>query len=348
MNTSNSCWRAVLFSVCLLCAGRAPAITFETVESKDLGNGWFQYDVKMFYDPFFLDAELTSFSVGVTNGVDVADGAAPTNWVNDVSVASWNYSGPAQSRPNEQIFLIHSSATNHMLATNCTSLVSVVTSDLYPSGVTSGNIVGYINSACLVPCPPQMADNSLADHLETIVLVPDLVIKKLLIGPLSYGLDFDWDSDSTDLLQASPDMVHWTNVTYIYGSNGETSWRTNQHLLDHGTYFRLLLAAGEQTTNVAPLTASSARNRSAIKSLPSPSSTPRVISCKPQGDIVSVQVATTPGQGGEVRMVNARGVVLQTQSFNAVSNSVVVNFNSVKVSGAVLFQAVPKNVNPGL
>jgi hypothetical protein len=347
MKSANNFWRALLLLICLLCAGRTQAITFETIQSTDLGGGWFQYDVKLLYDPFFLQADLTEFAVGITNGVDVTDGTTPTNWMNDTNAASWIYSGPSQSRPDEQVFLIHSSATNHMLGTNAISLVSLITSDLHP-GVTSGNIVGYINSACLLPCPPAMADNSPSNHLEIIELVPNLVIKKLLLGPLDYGLLFHWDSDSTDLLQASPDMVHWTNVTYLYGTNGDTLWRTNSHLVDHGTYFRLLLAAGKQTTNVAPLTASSVRLPSATKRVPASPSTPRVLSCKPQGEVVSVQVATTPGQTGQVRMLNSRGVVLQTQPFNATGNSVTVNFNSANVSGAVLFQAVADKMKTGL
>lgn len=347
MKTRSFYWCALLLLVCLLGAGRTLANTFETVESTDLGNGWFQYDVKLFYDPFFLDADISQFAVGITNGVDITDGTTPNNWVNDTRAASWLYSGPyPQPRPNEQIFLLHSSATNHMLGTNATSILGLTTSDIYPAGVVSQDVVGYVNVACLVPCPPEMADNSPADHLETIELVPDLVIKKLLAGPTFYGLIFDWESDSTDLLQGSPDMVHWTNVTYLYGTAGETLWRTNSHLLDNGRYFRLLLAAGFQTTNVAPLSeVPSIRTYPPIKS---PLSRARVTSCKPQGDIVSVQVTTIPGQSGQVRMLNSVGVILQTQPFNATSNSVEVTFSTKSFSGPVLFQVVADKVNTGL
>src|SRR5262249_44530885 len=152
---------------------------------------------------------------------------------------------------------------------------------------------------------------------------------KLLAGPSTYGLIFDWESDSTDLLQRSPDMVHWTNVTYLYGTAGSTLWRTNSHLLDNSRYFRLLLPAGFQTTNVAPLSeVPSIKTSPATKILSTTPNTPRVMTCKPNGDSVSVQVATTPGQSGQVRMLNSRGVVLQTQPFNATSNSVEVTFNT--------------------
>jgi hypothetical protein len=344
MKTPKNFWRALLLLIFLLVLGtaRTQAVTFETVESSYLGNGWFQYDVKMFYDPFFLEADLVQFSINMTNGVDLQDGAPPANWTNDVDAGYWFYAGSApQSRPNEQIFLMHSSATNYMLGTNAVTAFSLYTSEIYPGNVVTANIVGYDIVACLLPCPPAMADNSPTNHLETIVVIPDMVIKNLMVGPSTYGLVFDWPSDSTDLLQASPDMSHWTNVTYLYGTNGETVWTTNQHLLDNGRYFRLLLAAGIQTTNVAPLTASSVRTSSAIKNPPpTTTTTPRVMSCKPNGDIVSVQVATTPGQSGQVRMLNSHGVVLQTQSFTATSDSVVVTFNAKNVSGPMLFQAV--------
>jgi hypothetical protein len=142
MKTPNYYW-ALLFSISLLVAGRAQASTFETIESSYLGNGWFQYDVKMFYDPFFLEADLTQFSVNVTNGVDIELGANPANWNSTANVASWMHTGPAQSRPNEQIFLLHSSATNYLIGTNCTSVFSLVTSEIFPAGVVSGNVVGY-------------------------------------------------------------------------------------------------------------------------------------------------------------------------------------------------------------
>lgn len=315
-----------------------------------LGDGWFQYDVKVLYDPFFLEADLTQFAINITNGVDIELGTMPTNWNATPNLtASWSFTGTnAQTRPNEQIFLMHSSATNYMLGTNATSIVSLVTSDIYPPGVVSGNTVGYINVPCLLPCPPQLADHSPTNHLETIVLIDDPVIKKLLVGPSTYGIVFDWVGDSTEVLQASRDLNNWTNITYLFGTNGETVWTTNQHLLDHGQYFRLLLAAGFQTTNVAPLSEASLRTSPAIKSLSAATGNPRVLGCKLQGDVMSVQVAAVPGQSGQVRMLNFHGVVLQTQPFNAVSNSVVVNFSAGNVSGAVLFQAVADTVKTGL
>jgi hypothetical protein len=342
MKTPSNYWRALLLSICLLVAGRTQAITFETVESTYLGDGWFQYDVKVFYDPFFLEADLVEFGIIMTNGVDAESGATPANWNTTTNIVTWAYTGPyPQSRPNEQIFLMHSSATNYMLGTNAISLTSLVTSEIFPAGVVSANMVGYATVPCLLPCPPEMADHSPTNHLETIVFVPDLVINKLMAGPSVYGLTFDWSSDSTDLLQASPDMIHWTNVTYLWGTAGETLWTTNQHLLDHGRYFRLLLAAGLQTTNVAPISEVPVlKTSAAIKTLGSNSA--RVTGCKVLGDIVSVQVATASGQSCQVRMLNTHGAVLQTQSFTAASNSVVVNFSTKNVTGPILFQAVAR------
>ncbi len=345
MKTLNGYWRVLLLSVCLLAGRSSLAITFETVNSTYLGNGWFQYDVKVFYDPFFLEADMTDFGIEMTNGVDVDYGADPTNWASEpTNHAFWTYTGSyPQSRPNEQVFLMHSSATNYMLGTNAVSPYSMFTSEIFPAGVVSENMVGYAIVSCLLPCPPEMADGSPTNHLETIVLIPDMVIEKLLLGPSIYGLLFNWGSDSTDLLQASPDMVHWTNVTYIFGTNGDTLWTTNQHLLDNGQYFRLLLAAGFQTTNVAPLSeVPSIQTSALIKSRSSTSSNLRVTGCKPKGDVVSVQVATVPGQRGQVRMLNSRGGVLQTQAFNATSNSVVVTFSTKNVTGPMLFQAVTR------
>ena len=155
MKTPKNFWRALLLSIFLLGAGRTQAVTFETVQSTVLGGGWFQYDVKIFYDPFFLEADLVQFSIILTNGVDIQDGASPANWTNGVDAGFWGYAGSSsQSRPNEQIFLMHSSATNYMLGTNAISAFSLYTSDVYPGGVVSGNMVGYDIVPCLLPCPP--------------------------------------------------------------------------------------------------------------------------------------------------------------------------------------------------
>jgi len=342
MKTSHSFWRALLLLICLLVAGRTRATTFETVQSSYLGDGWFQYDVKMFVDPYFLEQDLVQFAIIMTNGVDVQSAAVPpVNWKNDTNGGSWIYTGPTpQSRPREQVFLMHSSATNYMLGTNAISLLSLVTSDIFPPGIISGNMVGYATVPCLLPCPPAMADGSPTNHVESFELMQDPVIKKLMVGPSVYGLAFDWASDSTELLQASPDLMHWTNITYLYGTSGTTVWTTNQHFLDHGQYFRLVLAAGFQTTNVPPLSETpSLRPAPALRTSSASSSTPRVTSCMPKDGVVSVELATTVGQNGEVRMINSHGVILQTQSFKATGDSVVVNFTAT-VSGAVFFQAV--------
>jgi hypothetical protein len=132
--------------------------------------------------------------------------------------SGWDDFGPYTPRPYEQTFLVRSSDTSYKLGTNAAiSLFSLVTADIGPPGIVSGNIVGYAEMPCLVPCSPEDADGSPTSFLFLLKLVPDITIKQLLTSSNGdiHGVVFNWVSDSTVLLQASPDLVNWTNVTYI-------------------------------------------------------------------------------------------------------------------------------------
>jgi hypothetical protein len=112
-------------------------------------------------------------------------------------------------------------------------------------------------------------------------------------------------------------------------------------LNSYGSYFRLLLAASSQTTNVPPLSQSSLQPLRVVKSLQQPATgTPRVTSCQPKGGVMAVQLATDSGQSGRVRALNTSGVVMQTQPFTATNNSVVVNFSAKDLPSPVFFDAV--------
>jgi len=336
---------ALLMAIFLLGAGQAIATTIQEIESTYLGDGWFKYRMKQLYDPFFLEADITSFGILFTNAVEF--GATPANWShNAADAATWDNNGPfPEPLPNEQTFLVRSSFNSYKLATNVISLYSLFTAaDLFPSdtgsGVVSKNVVGYAMVLCLVPCPPEEADGSPTNFFNTVKLIPDITIKQLLVAP-SPGLIFDWENDSTVLLQGSSDMVTWSNVTYILGSAPETTWYASRPMSDFGNYFRLQLVAGYQTTNLPPLSPTSTpQPLHATRTAQAPTTTPRVGGCRPNGATVAVTILTDPGQTGQVRVLNSAGVTLQTQSFSAVSNSVVVNFPAKGLPNPIFFEAV--------
>jgi hypothetical protein len=110
-----------------------------------------------------------------------------------------------------------------------------------------------------------------------------------------YGLDFTWDSAATFLLQGSADMNLWTNVAYIWSYPPETIWTTNTPLNTAGQFFRLAMVAGDQTTNLPPLTSSLALTRKKFVSAGVAATAPKVTSCRLSGGKVVVTLATQAG-----------------------------------------------------
>lgn len=323
------------------------ATTFLTLQSTYLGNGWFQYQMNVMNDPFFTEADIVGLDINFTNQTDQIDGA--NGWSYQGTTNGWQFTNSFPSRPYSETFLVLSSETSYRLsmATNYDEgalvLMSLVLAEINPAaaeGIISGNIVGYANIPCLIPCPPEQADGSPTNFVYTLKLLPDISINQLIqTNGQIFGVDFTWDSASTFLLQSSADMSLWTNVAYIWSNPPDTVWTTNAPLNAYGQYFRLEMVAGDQTTHLPPLSSSLALAPKKLIKGTIAATTPKVTGCRLSGGKVTVNLATQAGQTLQISAINSHGAALQTQQVTAQGSSATVSFDAATLPSPVFFKA---------
>ena len=336
---------ALLLALFWLAVGAAKATTFLQLQSTYLGNSWFQYQMTVFDDPFFTEADITQFVINFTNQIDQIDGA---NGWSYQGTNGWEFTNGYPARPYSETFLARSSKTSYRLGLGTNEdgaivLMSLFLAEIYPGvaeGIVSGNLVGYANVPCLVPCDPADADGSPTNFVYTLKMLTDVTINQLIqTNGNVYGVDFMWNAESTFLLQGSSDLNTWTNIAYLWSYPPETLWATNVSLNDYGQFFRIALVADGHATNLAPLSAGVTPVPKSVTKAFTTLTTPRVTGCQFANGKVSVNLATQAGQTVLVQAVDAHGAVQQTQQAAAQGGSVTVNFNAVSLPNPVFFKA---------
>jgi len=345
--TKNTLLSASL-AVFLLGPGRSLATTFMQFDSTYLGGGWFQYNMQVVNDPFFRTADVTELILNFTNQIDQSMNTF--NWTNtgsDGSNSYWAFSRDIPPRPYQELFLVRSSETSYRQGTNGNgdggvALLSLDFTDFCPlSPVDTGNVVGYANFPCLVPCGPDKADGSPTNFSYTVRLLPDIVIQQLIqSNGMTVGVDFVWNYYSTFVLQASPDLQTWTNVAYIDSTPPETLWTTNQSLNSFGNFFRVELLANGYATNLPPLNPGvSLPQSSAAKASLAPAAViPHVSGARITAGHIAVNLVTEPGQNYAVEALDSRRIVQATRTVLAKGVSATVYFDARGLPSPVFFQ----------
>ncbi len=327
----------IIFSV--VCSSEAR--NFAELESTYLGDGWFQYRFKTLNDPFFLYVDVGGLYTTFTNRVEYGD--APSHCTNAVdqgaNYAGWNYDQTfSQQRPYEKIFLVRSSERHFKRAPEAVFVMSLAIYEMYSSPVFSGNIVGYARMTNLIPCSAEEADDSPTNFISTIELIKEPKIDGLImIGNSARGVTYSWSGDSTVRLEASRDLMNWTNVSYIYGTAGSTTWTTDNSLNNYGNVFRLALLAGQHITNLPPL------NQSAPLAAPkklSANGLAKVLNCLPRKDGLEATISTQPGSKYKVDLLGINGMPIATEFVEADGNQEKVRFISDALPNAVFVQAI--------
>ena len=244
-------WSVVPLALWLVCLFpiTATSSTFVELESTYLGNGWFQYRVKMFPELFFEQQALfAGGTVSFTNRTDT--GPVPEGWEfasADQQSAFWGYTNVSvlQPMPCEQVFLARSSETAFKLGSQFYVSYSIWPASWLHSPYFFGNIVGYVRLPCLVPCPPAEADGSPTNYLTSFEMFPDVRIS----GLSPFTISYDWENDCTVLIQASQKLAAWTNVAYAFGSSGTATWTSSVPLSTYGSCFRVGLVSLRRETN---------------------------------------------------------------------------------------------------
>lgn len=219
------------------------------LETRYLGDGCFQYQLRTLYDPFFVDISIGQLApIGFTNYVS---NTVPPHWTNFFFGGQWNgilfdETAP-QPRINEISFTVCSSLTSFRKDTNGFFFnLQLTLADCFEfRDLGAGRIF-----PCLVPCAPEEADGSAPDLVFRQELIPDLKIDELILTNRDvYGLKFSWATTSTVELQGSHDFINWTPVARFFGDAPQTTWTTNSSLNAFGEFFRLRLIADRHDTN---------------------------------------------------------------------------------------------------
>ncbi len=236
--------------VCLLisvaaCMGR----DFIEMESKYLGEGWFQYRFKSLDDPYVKQREL--LSIWPTSFSGFIENVAPIGWTNIYFETNWNGFAFDEANSNsvltELTFRVRSSRTNYRRSDDFFSVARVTFADPY---LPSGGGVVMLRFDCLIPCLPEEVDGSPDKVVSRIELVKDIKIDGLIqTNREIYGISFTWNENSTVRLEGSFNLKTWSTVAQFFGTPPTTIWITNTPINSYGRFFRLGLVANRHLTN---------------------------------------------------------------------------------------------------
>jgi hypothetical protein len=310
------------------------------LESTYLGDGWFRYQLRTVDDPFFWFFDVGLLTVPFEDRVEY--GPVPSDWVVNTNVTDatgWQIAGDpplgSQVRPYTRTFLVRSGHRSYKQQFGALVVMSLGIVGGYHGYATSINIVGYVNTTALVPSS-EPADSS-TNLLSTIQVInlPDVEILNLARDPTgTHGLTFSYGESSTLRLEGAFDLTRWTNIAYIYGDAGVTSWTTNVSLDPFGTYFRLALVAEGHVTNLPPLNggpwepsalAPSDLGFGSVKA-PLSSRSAKVLRCVPTAEGLEVTLASQPGHRYDVSLLDKSGQPTQSQTVVASGDTTTVVF----------------------
>lgn len=340
-----SCRVWCLSAVCLSCITlTASGTPFIILESSYLGDGWFQYTLTNPQNPYFQEADFTSFYVNAFTNF-LAYGADPVDW-QSLSPVGWNFTGSTpQNRPYQTVFLVQSQYTSYC-TTNEGALVLFL---LYPQSYlwspNFSNIAGWYPLSCLIPCPPEQADGSPSNLVDAVELFPDVAINSILvISNHVQGFTFSWATDSTVLAQGTTDLVNWTNIAYALGSPPSTTWTSAVPLDAYGNVFRLALVATQQDSNLVN-NAGTMTQSSMSQSAPV-SEDATVSGCRiGDGGIVEATIVTESGCSYEVYLSEKSGERCQEQTFTATTSTTTVQFRPEGIASPAIIKVL--RLSPG-
>lgn len=284
------------------------------VESDYLGQGRIRYTIRTLDDPFYASLNVAGFGLYSPAGI-VAE-STPPRWTNTPPGApAWSLESDAygtQSRPYTASFVVQSSQTSFKRADKAAYvLISLSTVGGFHGYEFSENISGYMNADVLVPCPPEEADGSPTYLISgsKFFTLPDIQITGLLrTDGRPTGITYSYPEQSTVRLEATRDFSTWTNVAYIYGEKGVTTWTNSQPLDLYGSYYRVRLVAEGHAAALPPLNSTgpilAASAMQPLNGLPSPAPRSLVLSSRPRPDGMEVTFATKPGSSYNVTLLD--------------------------------------------
>jgi len=280
-------------------------------ESRYTGDGWFHYRVRSFGAPFMESVNVTTFGPLATNyWTEVGTVQAGWNFTNRFDRKFWEVEVDYphwQTRPYEANFVARSDWTNYTLGTATLTMSITLYELINYTPYVSVNVVGYWHAPALVPCQESPTNAMPAFFYTNITYNADIEIRQLVRdGQETKGIEFTHASAATFLLEATPDLQNWQNVSYIHGLPGANQWTTSTDLGRWGNFYRLeYVGYGHLPfTNLPPLDLPTSLVSRA--STISPEAIPLTAFTENQN--LKVRIQTVPGKNYEVRVYEA-GVV---------------------------------------
>lgn len=291
------------------------------VESRYLGEGWFEYRLRTLDDPFIKNITLVQLAPWpFTNYVE---SVPPAHWTNFLDSGDWwgiKADGTEiQPRLQEVVFRAKSNSTSFRRQQYGFVVVLV----LHMADPYEGGAGGYVSSDCLVPCTPEEADGSASNMISRVEIVRDMLIDELIhTNGEIHGLTFSWNQMSTMQLEGSPDMKNWTPIARFFGTPPQTTWTTNSALNPYGNFFRLSLVANRQLTTGLSAATLAARS---LTTSDIPIQSQQVVDGK-----IKIGFASTPGIGYEVVYDQWSGQTQAVQQVTAAGSFTWATFDLIK------------------
>ena len=318
------------------------------LESTYLGNGWFRYRLQSQEDPFFLFHDVGYLGLEFPGFAEFA--SDPPNWAStnrpaigqDPDHIGWQVEDcghvACQTQPYERVFFARSDKQHFRQIENAFVGTSFSLVGGYHGWATTINLVAALHMRALAPCDAHQTNGSATNvlHRFAIITLPDPKIKALVYaGHDVHGVTFDYPEASTVRLEATRDFRNWTNIAYIYGIKGETTWSTNTSLKSFGEFFRLRLIAEGHALTLPPLQGGAGLATAAEPRSRWNSEAP-LVRCRARGKELEVEINGQTNSRHIVRMTNRSMTVLQTREVYLVGNSATVLFDTPINESAVI------------
>lgn len=251
---------------CLMLMGPVGmAGTLAQLESRVLGDGWFEYQLTMFQDQYFTTQMLTQCVVPCTNLTEY--GPVPLNWAitnQSTHLADWRYQLAApQTMPYQAVFTTRSASTNWVVSTNFMILGLLWPKEIpnHPCGVVSENWAFFMKLAALIPSdfsvPEKKRLPSAPDRAPAYLRATAEVLPDIALAPGAEGtIHLSWYTNATVRMQQSTDLWQWQDLDVIL-TTPQTVWTSPAPgTLDGAGYRAQLVAfghgAGKRAAALAP------------------------------------------------------------------------------------------------
>lgn len=233
----------LLAATAICIASSAAAFDSLVLRSTCLGEGRFQYELQIADDPWIKRYEGMHFHAFTNASLLVP----VSRWTNTSTDASWSYqdmtNGVAAPLPHPQtvLFEAHSTSAAFRRGVALVGFIFAHQDDLVSKSVPV-TLAGFARMAALVPCAAGDADGSPDTLSSAFAFHDDITVQNLVtLSNHVYGLSFDFPLESTVVVQGSPDIKNWTNISYALGNPGVTTWTSAVPIEAKGPFFRVLL-----------------------------------------------------------------------------------------------------------